>query len=112
MPKDIEGWGGTEINPVPEGTVLTKVSNLQDLPPTSMPDPSDDHTDLFDTETNSDGGCTQTSYAPTSVFGKDTRLPNLSVPPPPDAARAYCGEPFECPYCRYLIIVTNFRSWQ
>jgi len=95
----------SEDHPVPEGTVLTKLSSLQDLPPTPVPG-------HMDAEVNSDGGCTQTSYAPTSVLGKDTGLPNLSVPHPPNAARAYCDEPFECPYCRYPIIVSNFRSWQ
>ena len=97
----------------PEGTVLTKVSTLQDLriPPTSVPDADEFVFETEDMEVNSDGGCTQTSYAPTSLFSKDTGLHNLSVPPP-NADRAYCGEPFECPYCRYPITVANVRSWQ
>lgn len=48
---------------------------------------------------------TQTSYAPSLEGGNAA----VSVPPPPKGCEY--GEPFECPYCFFIITVKNRRSW-
>jgi len=60
------------------------------------------HIDLDDQV--SESGFSQTSYAPTLMSGG-----NITIPAPPRASHG--GEPFECPYCYYLIIAQNTRSW-
>lgn len=52
----------------------------------------------------SDTGISQTSYAPTLLSGG-----NVTIPPPPKSSLG--GEPFECPYCFYLITSHGARSW-
>lgn len=52
----------------------------------------------------SDTGISQTSYAPTLLSGG-----NVTFPPPPKSSLG--GEPFECPYCFYLITLHGPRSW-
>lgn len=59
-------------------------------------------------DTNSDDGRSQTSYATSS--GDDTRS-TLRVPPPPEAASALDGEPFQCPYCYTIIGINGSRAW-
>ncbi len=52
----------------------------------------------------SESGFSQTSYAPTLMSGGD-----ITIPAPPRASQG--GEPFECPYCYYVITVQSTRSW-
>jgi GATA zinc finger len=48
---------------------------------------------------------TQTSYAPSLEGGNAA----VSVPPPPKDCEY--GEPFECPYCFFIITMKSRRSW-
>ncbi len=52
----------------------------------------------------SESGFSQTSYAPTLMSGG-----GITIPAPPRASQG--GEPFECPYCYYVITVQSTRSW-
>ncbi|KAI4240284.1 MAG: hypothetical protein L6R40_005220 [Gallowayella cf. fulva] len=52
----------------------------------------------------SDSGISQTSYAPTLMTGG-----NITIPAPPRASQG--GEPFECPYCHFIITAQSTRSW-
>ena len=52
----------------------------------------------------SESGFSETSYAPTLMSGG-----NVTIPAPPKASRN--GAPFECPYCHFIITVSNTRSW-
>ena len=52
----------------------------------------------------SDSGISRTSYAPTLMSGG-----NITIPAPPKASKG--GEPFECPYCRFIINAQSTRSW-
>ena len=52
----------------------------------------------------SDTDISQTSYAPTLLIGG-----NVTIPPPPKASLN--GEPFECPYCFYVIKIDGIRAW-
>ncbi|KIW09892.1 hypothetical protein PV08_11993 [Exophiala spinifera] len=56
-------------------------------------------------DTASTSGASQTSYAPSLWEGSD----RLTVPPPPKASAN--GQPFECPYCFYIVMVRNKASW-
>lgn len=60
------------------------------------------------TDTRSDSGQTQTSYATSAA--DDTKVV-LSVPPPPNANSALDGEPFECPYCFCIVSVDGSHAW-
>ncbi|KAF8465692.1 hypothetical protein BDZ91DRAFT_726704 [Kalaharituber pfeilii] len=92
----------------PEGTVVTKVSTLVDLPGPALA--AENPLGMM-VEVGSDGGQTQTSYACMSAMGDGGGGRNLKAPPPPNSVRAYAGEPFECPYCLYPVAVQDFRSW-
>ncbi|KAL9028036.1 MAG: hypothetical protein Q9196_003530 [Gyalolechia fulgens] len=52
----------------------------------------------------SDSGNSQTSYASTLISGG-----NITIPAPPKASQG--GEPFECPYCRFIITAKSTRLW-
>ena len=52
----------------------------------------------------SDSGVSQTSYAPT-LRGSG----NITIPPAPKAS--HNGEPFECPFCYYIITLDRGHSW-
>ncbi|KAL9024085.1 MAG: hypothetical protein Q9196_006772 [Gyalolechia fulgens] len=52
----------------------------------------------------SDSGNSQTSYASTLIRGG-----KITIPAPPKASQG--GEPFECPYCRFIITAKSTRSW-
>jgi hypothetical protein len=54
----------------------------------------------------SDSGYTQTSFA-TSVGAGDNKL---TIPPLPEGSTF--EEPFECPFCFCIIIVTNRQKWK
>jgi hypothetical protein len=56
-------------------------------------------------DTASNSGVSQTSYAPSIWEGSD----KLTVPPPPRESAD--EEPFECPYCFYIITIKNKNSW-
>jgi hypothetical protein len=58
---------------------------------------------LEDTASNS--GISDTTYATSLLEGCDT----ITVPRPPKESAG--GQPFECPYCFYIITVRNSRSW-
>lgn len=52
----------------------------------------------------SQSGISQTSYAPTLMSGGD-----ITIPAPPRGSRG--GEPFECPYCYFIVTAPSTRSW-
>ena len=52
----------------------------------------------------SDSGVFQPSYAPTLRGGGD-----ITIPPAPEASQN--GEPFECPFCYYIITLDGGHSW-
>ncbi|KAJ9498470.1 hypothetical protein H2202_006157 [Exophiala xenobiotica] len=56
-------------------------------------------------DTASNSGVSQTSYAP-SIWESSEKL---TVPPPPRESAN--EEPFECPYCFYIITIKNKNSW-
>ncbi|KAL8952125.1 MAG: hypothetical protein Q9222_001937 [Ikaeria aurantiellina] len=55
-------------------------------------------------ENASDSGISETSYAPTLMSGG-----NITIPAPPQASQQ--GQPFECPYCRFVITAQSTPSW-
>ncbi|KAJ5767073.1 uncharacterized protein N7511_004689 [Penicillium nucicola] len=56
-------------------------------------------------ETNSVAGLSQTSYASSIFTGNDS----LSIPSAPKESAD--RTPFECPYCRLVIVVKNTKDW-
>jgi hypothetical protein len=55
---------------------------------------------------------TETSYAPTeSTAGGAHEDFRIHVPKIPDQEKADNGEPFQCPYCFTIIVVTGRISW-
>lgn len=58
--------------------------------------------DLEDKTSNS--GLSETSYAYSLLSGG-----TVTVPPPPRDSQM--GKPFECPYCYFLIVINDTRSW-
>jgi hypothetical protein len=61
--------------------------------------------DLENQASTSDAGASETSFGP-SLFSSKTRR---TIPPPPEASQD--GQPFECPYCFYIIRVSGSSSW-
>ena len=87
LDRAIQGNDG-DVTEVLSATVATDIQNW--------------HVDFDDKA--SDSGISQTSYAPTLASGGA-----ITIPPPPTASQD--GGPFECPYCFYMITITNTRSW-
>ncbi|KAI9888340.1 MAG: hypothetical protein M1814_000571 [Vezdaea aestivalis] len=58
-------------------------------------------------ERASEGGFSETSYGAT-VFGDPSQSTIQNPRPPPGLSY---GNPFECPYCFTIIIVSDLRSW-
>jgi len=59
-------------------------------------------------EVESDGDhLSQTSYATST-----NQLIDVQTPQVPNAAAAFSGEPFQCPYCYQIIKIGNSRSWR
>lgn len=52
----------------------------------------------------SESGFTQTSYASSLISGN-----RITIPAPPQISQN--STPFECPYCFFIIIVKNTKSW-
>lgn len=95
---------GDSVGENSEGTIITNMSTLVDLPQAG------NELQGAVTEVDSDEGRTATSYA--STMGARVVGDNLRVPPPPNSVRAYEGAPFECPYCSYVITAPDFPAWQ
>ena len=55
-------------------------------------------------ETHSNSGFSETSYSPSLVDGGTMTIPQ----PPKESAD---GEPFECPYCFFVITIGGTQSW-
>lgn len=72
------------------------------MSPTIATDFVGKHIDFEDTSSNS--GMSQTSYAP-SIEGGGT----ISVPPPPK--ESVNEQPFECPYCYFVITIKSRKAW-
>lgn len=93
--------GAREFQGVYEGETRKEgtTSFMSDTVATDFQHPNID----FDDNT-SETGISQTSYAPTLLSGG-----NIAIPPPPKTSLG--GNPFECPYCFYLVTVHGTRSW-
>lgn len=61
--------------------------------------------DLEYQPSRSDAAVSETSFG-TSLFSSNTRR---TIPPPPATSRN--GQPFECPYCFYIIRVSGQSTW-
>ncbi|KIX08476.1 uncharacterized protein Z518_03132 [Rhinocladiella mackenziei CBS 650.93] len=73
------------------------------LSETIATDFQESHIDFEETASNS--GASQTSYAPSLWESSD----KITVPHPPRDSAG--GQPFKCPYCFFIITVSNRRSW-
>jgi len=63
-------------------------------------------------DTQSEAGCTETSYAPTeSTSANISEATQIRVPKIPDEEKVHRGEPIQCPYCFQLIDISGRRSW-
>jgi len=91
--KDADQADAARSNPVAP-TMQTSVSTVREY---SSPDVTD---------TRSEGGFSQTSYA-SSANNPGT----IHVPLPPNAEQAFDGEPFLCPYCFSITSIDGKRSW-
>ncbi|KAK6376165.1 uncharacterized protein PV06_02118 [Exophiala oligosperma] len=64
-----------------------------------------EQTNITFDDTASTSGVSQTSYAPSLWEGSD----RLTVPPPPKESAN--EQPFECPYCFYIVTIRDKTSW-
>jgi prophage DNA circulation protein len=63
-------------------------------------------------DTQSEAGCTETSYAPTeSTSANIPEAAQMRVPKIPDEEKVDRGEPIQCPYCFLLVAISGRRSW-
>jgi len=63
-------------------------------------------------DTQSEAGCTETSYAPTeTTSASGPEAIQIRVPKIPDEEKVDRGEPIQCPYCFLLIAISGRTSW-
>jgi hypothetical protein len=107
---------GQDNTPAARGQDITTKADNATLPPATAEQTT--VTTFYEAardvpDARSDTGHSETSFAPTeSTAAGGHELYQILVPRCPNQERAYNGEPFQCPYCFTVIVITSPISWK